>query len=174
MRNSKGIKRASEALFAPGHPAHNHAPVGTVSIREFSRTKDRRAFVKVAEPNVWRLRAHVAWEAANGAIPDGMCVHHRDGDKLNDAVDNLALLSVAGHLAEHRAEYQDRCVAALVSARRARRWSTKSETKRTGRPPTWTEDAMTRALADVRSGVGVREAGRRHGIPYGTIYRRLA
>lgn len=174
MSNLKGVRRSKSTEFKAGQAAHNRVPVGTVSIRKFSRTQDERAFVKVAEPNVWRLRAHIEWESANGPIPAGLCVHHKDRNKLNDAADNLELLSVAEHLREHHEEFRDRCIAALVTARRERRWSTKSTTKRTGRPPAWTEEAMAAAMADVRAGVAVREAGRRHGIPSGTIYKRLA
>jgi len=173
MANTKGLRRSPQTEFKTGQVARNRAAVGAVSIRSFSRSKDQRAFVKVAEPNVWRLRAHVAWETAHGPIPKGVCVHHRDGDKLNDAPENLALLSVSEHLAEHREEFQDKCTANLIAARRARRWSTKSATKQTGRPPTFTEEAMAAALADVAAGVTPRDAGRRHSVPFGTIYKRL-
>ena len=35
---------------------------------------DERAFIKVAEPNVWRLRAHIVWEKRFGPIPKGRIV----------------------------------------------------------------------------------------------------
>lgn len=170
MPNLKGVHRANPTPS----PAHNRAPVGAVSVRTFSRSKDQRAFVKVTDPNVWRLRAHVVWESAHGAIPAGACVHHKDRNKLNDDIENLELMSVAEHLREHRGEFADQCAAALVKARRERRWSTRSTTKRTGRPPTWTDAAMSGALADVREGAGVAEAARRHGVPVGTLYRHVA
>lgn len=119
-----------------GSPPSNTLPVGTVKIRtRHKRGGEQRAWVKVAEPNTWKLRAQVVWEFANGPIPAGFGVHHRDENKLNDALDNLELLSKADHLAVHRIAFQDQCVAALLQARATKRWTTKSATKRTGRHP---------------------------------------
>lgn len=95
----------------------------------------QRAWVKVAEPNVWKLRAQLVWEQKNGPIPRGFGVHHRDENTLNDEIDNLELLNKAEHLAIHRLAFQDKCIAALVRARQTAKWSTKSSTKRTGRHP---------------------------------------
>lgn len=65
-----------------------------------------------------------------------MGVHHKDRNKLNDDVSNLELCSKAEHLDEHREEFAEKCVSALVHARREKRWSTKSKTgKITGRHP---------------------------------------
>ena len=149
------------------------APVGTVRIRSFSRTNDQRAFVKVAEPNVWRLRAHVVWESANGPIPDGLCIHHRDGDKLNDVPSNLEALTVAEHLDEHRPNYIERNIRALVTARKKRRWSTKSATKHTGRPATFSEEQLAQALAAVAAGESGHAAAAKFGVPRTTVYRHI-
>lgn len=122
--------------FVAGVPASNRLPVGSVVIRtRHKRGNEQRAWVKIAEPNKWRLRAQVVWEAENGPLPAGFGVHHRDENKLNDAPDNLELLSKADHLSIHRVAFQDQCVAALTRARQEKNWSTKSATKRTGRHP---------------------------------------
>lgn len=111
-------------------------PVGTVRIRtRHKRGGERRAFIKVAEPNKWVLRARYVWEREHGPIPRGMGIHHKDRDKLNDDPGNLELTSKASHLAEHRLEFQSQAVASWVEARRTKRWSTKSKTKKTGRHP---------------------------------------
>jgi HNH endonuclease len=47
------------------------------------------------------------WEAAHGPIPPGWEVHHRDGDALNNDLDNLECLEAGAHRryhAEHRPE----------------------------------------------------------------------
>lgn len=41
------------------------------------------------------------WEDANGPIPDGFHVHHRDGDPSNNDLSNLEAVSPKQHLAEH-------------------------------------------------------------------------
>jgi hypothetical protein len=129
MRNNKG-------QFVAGRPAENRYPVGAVRIRtRRNRGGEKRAFIKTAEPNVWILRARHIWTRAYGPIPPGMGLHHRDGDKLNDVIENLELVSKSEHLAIHRPEHHGRAIAGLVAARKARRWSTKSTAKRTGRHP---------------------------------------
>lgn len=101
-----GERRGVGTEFRAGQAAHNHQPVGSVTIRRRRRDGERRAWVKVAEPNVWNLRARVVWEAANGPVPDGMVVHHVNRDTLDDSLANLVLESRSGHLSEHRPEFE--------------------------------------------------------------------
>lgn len=123
-------------VVAARKPNTNRCPVGTVRVRtRHKRGGERRAFVKVAEPNEWVLMARHVWEQANGPIPPGMGIHHKDEDKLNDTLANLELVSKADHLAIHRAEFKDRAIVGFVAARRKSRWTTKSATKRVGRHP---------------------------------------
>lgn len=44
------------------------------------------------------------WEDRHGPIPEGMEVHHVDGDKENNDVSNLALRKPTKHLSEHSKE----------------------------------------------------------------------
>ena len=89
--------------FKPGQPAHNKLPVGSVTTRMvFGRP---RAFVKIAEPNVWRARAKVVWEREHGCrLPRGKVVHHKDRDTMNDAPENLVALTRSEHAMEHADE----------------------------------------------------------------------
>lgn len=41
------------------------------------------------------------WELHFGAIPDGCVIHHKDGNKLNNNLDNLECLSRSRHSAHH-------------------------------------------------------------------------
>lgn len=98
----KGERRARSTEFRPGQRPGNYLPVGTVRIRKRPRRDDRRAWVKVADPNVWRPRAVVEYERAYGPVPVGKVVHHIDEDQLNDDPANLSALTRSEHLAVHR------------------------------------------------------------------------
>lgn len=48
------------------------------------------------------IDVHVlAWEEANGPVPDGYVVHHIDHDKRNNALSNLRLMTHAEHSRHH-------------------------------------------------------------------------
>ena len=49
--------------------------------------------VKTAEPNTWRWKHYLVWEAANGPIPEGHCLCFADGNPQNCALDNLVLMT---------------------------------------------------------------------------------
>ncbi len=111
-----------------GYGQKERFPVGTVVLRKrHKRNEPARAYIKVASPSEWVLLARFRWGEAFGPIPAGMGVHHKDGDRANDALDNLELVSKAGHLATHRPEFQKRALAGFIAARRRLRWSTKAK-----------------------------------------------
>lgn len=49
--------------------------------------------LKVAEPNIWRLKHRLIWEAANGPIPPGHSLCFADGNPQNFSLTNLVLLT---------------------------------------------------------------------------------
>lgn len=101
--HAKGMHLSPASEFKPGQRPANWAPIGTVKIRKFKRDTSR-AFVKVAEPNVWKLRAVLTWEAKHGPLPKGHLVHHRDRNSLNDSPDNLQKMTRREHNLEHQIE----------------------------------------------------------------------
>lgn len=107
-KGTSGLHLSPDSEFKLGQPAHNHAPVGAVKIRWRARENDRRAWVKVAEPNRWRLRSVLVWESVHGPLGRGLIIHHLDRDSLNDAPENLRAMTRAEHLAEHREEFSRR------------------------------------------------------------------
>jgi len=100
----KGIHLSPATQFRPGQKSKKILPVGSVRTRRRSRDGSPRAFIKIANPNSWRERAIVVWEAAHGPVPRGWVVHHKDRNPLNDAIENLEAMSRSNHIAEHRSE----------------------------------------------------------------------
>jgi hypothetical protein len=43
----------------------------------------------------------IIWENERGEIPEGFDVHHKDGNKLNNAIENLECISHSEHLSKH-------------------------------------------------------------------------
>ena len=99
---NRGRRRSPGTEFQKGIRPHNWTTVGDVRIRQRHNRHDApRAWVKVAEPNVWRERARVVYESAYGAVPRGMVIHHINGDSLDDRLENLQALTRAQHAAVH-------------------------------------------------------------------------
>lgn len=105
-KNKKGIHLSPNTEFKPGARFDKRDAIGTVRIRTHKGTK--RAWIKVSDPNVWRLRAVVVWEIVNGPLPKGFLVHHEDRSTLNDSIENLKSMTRAEHLNEHRNEFKKR------------------------------------------------------------------
>lgn len=100
----KGIRLSPRTEWKKGCESNRKLPLGSVTIRHRKREKHPRAWVKVAEPNVWRERAKVEWEKVNGPIPCGMVIHHKDRNPLNDDISNLQAMTRAEHALEHEHE----------------------------------------------------------------------
>jgi len=51
------------------------------------------------------------WKHYRGHIPDGYVIHHKDGNKINNNMKNLELMSRPQHTAHHRAgEIERKCL----------------------------------------------------------------
>lgn len=84
---TKGLCKANAGSFKKGHKPPNWRPIG-------SESKKRGYWmVKVAEPNVWKMKTRLIWEQHFGEIPDGYRVTFIDGNSDNFNLDNLALIS---------------------------------------------------------------------------------
>lgn len=108
----KGLRHSPSTEFKKGRASERKLPVGTVTVRHRKKDKHPRAWVKVAEPSVWRERSKVVWEASNGPVPRGSVVHHKDRNPLSDEISNLQAMTRAEHAREHYEE--------LVEARDAK------------------------------------------------------
>ena len=88
----KGKKLSSEhiakltGVFKKGQTPHNTLPIG--SIRNINN------YVEIKYKNhKWMALARYNWEQVHGPVPQGMCVFKFDGDKYNDDISNLCLVS---------------------------------------------------------------------------------
>lgn len=86
----------------PSPPAHNKLSIGSETVRRDRGSGAPRVYRKVAEPNVWKLRAVLVWETANGPVPRGSVVHHKDHDSMHDDLVNLDCLTRSQHAHVHR------------------------------------------------------------------------
>lgn len=74
-------------MFKSGNRPHNTLQVGAET-----QDKDGYVMVKIAEPNVWQYKHHIAF---GEPVPKGHKVIFIDGNKRNFGKDNLQLVSNA-------------------------------------------------------------------------------
>lgn len=99
----KGLQLSPHSQWKKGQRSINWQPVGSQTVR-MDKSGKPRAYVKLAEPNIWKERAIVVYEMKNGPVPDGHVVHHKDRNSLNDRPSNLQALTRTDHINEHRQE----------------------------------------------------------------------
>jgi hypothetical protein len=100
-----GQRISPETEFKRGHIPANKLCVGAITVRQ-ERNGHRRAWVKIAEPSTWLLRAVYVWQSARGKIPYNFVLHHIDKDAMNDKLNNLCVLTRAAHKNIHKQELQ--------------------------------------------------------------------
>ena len=102
MSRNKGIKRVftetwcanmSKAQKKLGEVKSNGVDTSKGYAR-FTRGQNKGKFVHQFVMETWLGRSLIK----------GECVHHIDGNKLNNDIDNLALLTISGHARLHRYE----------------------------------------------------------------------
>ena len=87
-KDTKGLTSANRSSFKKGNRPQNWLPVGSEIV-----TTDGYVKIKVGEPNKWKLKHLLTWEAEHGKVPPGKIVIFRDSDKLNTELDNLVLVN---------------------------------------------------------------------------------
>jgi hypothetical protein len=85
-----GGEVAEACQFKKGHRPWNYQPVGSERING-----DDYVDIKVADPNKWKGKHIVIWEAANGPVPKGHAIIFGDGNRRNFELNNLVLVSRA-------------------------------------------------------------------------------
>jgi HNH endonuclease len=73
--------------------------------------------------NMMPIHAHRwVWINHHGAIPEGMDIHHKDGDKDNNEIENLEMLSRSDHLKRHWEEGRYDLEQRRIQLIEARKW----------------------------------------------------
>lgn len=89
---NKGKKKywvgGEETQFRPGNKPWNYKQVGTERVNTGGYVD-----VKIADPNKWRGKHKLIWEAEHGPIPAGRVLIFADGNPLNVTLDNLILVT---------------------------------------------------------------------------------
>ena len=86
--SQESIERTKKTRFKKGNKPKNYRPVGSERI-----TKDGYIEVKVADPNKWETKNKIIYKQYFGDIPKGHKVIYADGNKLNNDINNLILVS---------------------------------------------------------------------------------
>ena len=86
--------KCAATMFKPGldpSAARNYQPIGTERISRDGYV-ERKIHDGLPLQSRWRLVHLLNWEAAHGAIPDGMCLKCRDGNRQNTEPSNWELI----------------------------------------------------------------------------------
>ena len=86
--SQESIERTKETRFKKGNKPKNYRPIGSERI-----TKDGYIEVKVADPNKWETKNKIIYKQYFGDIPEGHKIIYADGNKLNNDINNLILVS---------------------------------------------------------------------------------
>ena len=91
-KGKKGLRipGSEKGWFKKGDRPKNWTPVGTERVRSCGYV-----WVKVAEPNKWRQKQILVWEAAYGPIPKGHKIIYKDKNRQNVTIENMMLVTDA-------------------------------------------------------------------------------
>lgn len=113
----KQSERASNGRFLPSATIWVPETWNSGFVDNKGRFRVFRPDCPRAYKNGWALRAHVVWWLHHGATHDRMYeLHHKDHNRLNDAIDNLIPLTQSAHASLHRANLvEHQCIRCGVS-----------------------------------------------------------
>jgi hypothetical protein len=85
-----------QTQFKKGQKPYNYLPVGSERVRSIRKNRpyqDNYIDVKIEDPNVWKAKHILIWEAHHGPVPKGHAVIFGDGNNRNFDPNNLILVS---------------------------------------------------------------------------------
>jgi hypothetical protein len=103
-RPGYAVGRMAETQFKKGHrtgrSAELYQPIGTERVTR-DGYRQRKVNDDLPFQARWKLVQRIVWEEHHGPIPEGMVIAFRDGDKLNCAIENLDLITLAELMARN-------------------------------------------------------------------------
>jgi hypothetical protein len=100
QKMSKDVyEKAKPTMFKKGNKPMNTQPIGTIHQRKDTGGKMYQ-YIKLSDCN-WQLLNRYTWEMHNGPIPKGLIVVYKDGNYLNNDINNLMLLTKKENMARN-------------------------------------------------------------------------
>jgi hypothetical protein len=92
-------QKVARTMFKKGSKPMNTQPIGTIHQRRDTGGKMYQ-YIKLADCN-WQLLNRYTWEMHNGPIPKGMVVVYKDGNYLNNDINNLLMITKKENMARN-------------------------------------------------------------------------
>lgn len=89
-KDKKFPGNSNSGSFTKGQRPKNKKDIGAERI-----SNDGYYYVKVGEPNLWKMKQHKVWEEHNGPVPKDSIILFLDQNKANCDINNLILISRA-------------------------------------------------------------------------------
>lgn len=91
--------KVAHTMFKKGTIPPNTQPIGTIHQRKDTGGK-MYLYIKLADSK-WQLLNRYTWEQHNGPIPKGMVVVYKDGNYLNNDINNLLMITMKENMARN-------------------------------------------------------------------------
>jgi hypothetical protein len=92
-------QKVAHTMFKKGNKPMNTQPIKTIHQRS-DKSGKMYLYIKLADSN-WQLLNRYTWEQYHGPIPKGLIVAYKDGNYLNNDIDNLMLLTKKENMARN-------------------------------------------------------------------------
>ena len=92
-------EKVEKTMFKKGNKPMNTQPIGTIHQRKDTGGK-MYLYIKLADSK-WQLLNRYTWEQHNGPIPKGMVVVYKDGNYLNNDINNLLMITLKENMARN-------------------------------------------------------------------------